>query len=108
MIPNKEGWHYIAAKELSPFLRGITLKRNDNSWCLNCLHSFTTKNKLEFFIKICENNMWVLVYHVKLKYKEKAKLCYMDTDSFIVSIKTEGIYAVIAKDAEARFDTSNN
>ena len=32
----------------------------------------------------------------------------MDTDSFIVSIKTEGIYAVIAKDAEARFDTSNN
>ena len=52
--------------------------------------------------------MWVLVYHVKPKYKEKAKLCYMDTDSFIVSIKTEGIYAVIAKDAEARFDTSNN
>ena len=49
-----------------------------------------------------------MVYHVKLKYKEKAKLCYMDTDSFIVSIKTEGIYAVIAKDAEARFDTSNN
>ena len=108
MIPNKEGWHYIAANELSPFLRGITSKRNDNSWCLNCLHSFTTKNKLEFFIKICENNMWVLVYHVKPKYKEKAKLCYMDTDSFIVSIKTEGIYAVIAKDAEARFDTSNN
>ena len=32
----------------------------------------------------------------------------MDTDSFIVSIKTEGIYTVIAKDAEARFDTSNN
>ena len=52
--------------------------------------------------------MWVLVYYVKPKYKEKAKLYYMDTDSFIVSIKTEGIYAVIAKDAEARFDTSNN
>ena len=45
---------------------------------------------------------------MKPKYKEKAKLCYMDTDSFIVSIKTEGIYAVISKDAEARFDTSNN
>ena len=31
----------------------------------------------------------------------------MDTDSFIVYIKTEDIYADIAKDVEARFDTSN-
>ena len=27
--------------------------------------------------------------YVKPKYREKAKLCYMDTDSFIVYIKTE-------------------
>ena len=26
--------------------------------------------------------------YVKLKYDEKAKLCYMNTDSFIVYIKT--------------------
>ena len=31
----------------------------------------------------------------------------MDTDSFIVYIKTEGIYADIAKDVETLFDTSN-
>ena len=31
----------------------------------------------------------------------------MDTDNFIVYIKTEDIYADIAKDVEARFDTSN-
>ena len=30
--------------------------------------------------------------YVKLKYGEKAKLCYMDTDSFIVYIKTDDIY----------------
>ena len=45
--------------------------------------------------------------YVKLKYGEKAKLCYMDTDSFIVYIKTDDIYKDIAEDFETRFDTSN-
>ena len=46
--------------------------------------------------------------YVKLKYEEKSKLCYMDTDSFIVYIKTEDIHADIAKNVEERFDSSNN
>ena len=37
--------------------------------------------------------------HVKLKYNKKVKLCYMDTDSFIVHVKTEDNYEDIAKDA---------
>ena len=45
--------------------------------------------------------------YVKLKYVEKVKLCYMDTDSFIVYIKTDDIYKDIAEDVETRFDTSN-
>ena len=36
-----------------------------------------------------------------------AKLCSTDTDSFIVYIKTEDIYADISKDVEARFDTTS-
>ena len=32
---------------------------------------------------------------------KKTKLCYMDTDSFIVYLKTDVIY----KDIETRFDT---
>ena len=32
----------------------------------------------------------------------------MDTNSFIVYIKTEDIYSDIAKDIETRFYTSNN
>ena len=47
-------------------------------------------------------------YYVKPKYGEKAKLSYMDTDSFIVYIKTDDIYKDIAEDVETRFDTSNN
>ena len=46
--------------------------------------------------------------YVKPKYDEKAKLCYMDTDSFIIYIKTDDIHKDIAKDVENRFDTSNN
>ena len=46
--------------------------------------------------------------YVKLEYGQKAKLCYMDTNSFIVYIKTEDIYSDIAKDIETRFYTSNN
>ena len=45
--------------------------------------------------------------YVKPKYDSKAKLCYTDTDSFIVSIKTDDIYKDIAKDLETRFDSSN-
>ena len=42
--------------------------------------------------------------YVKPKYSNKVKLCYMDTDSFIVYIKTDDTYKDIAKDVEARFD----
>ena len=41
------------------------------------------------------------------KYGRKAKLCYIDTDSFIVSIKTDDINKDIAEDVETRFDTWN-
>ena len=52
--------------------------------------------------------------HVKAKYGEKGKLCYMDTDSFIAYIKdsfigyikADDIYKEIAKDVETRFYTS--
>ena len=45
--------------------------------------------------------------YMKHKYDdEKLKLCYMDTDSLIYSIKTGDFYADIADDIETRFDTS--
>ena len=44
---------------------------------------------------------------VKPKYGEKAKLYYMDTESFILYIKTDDIYKDIAEDAETRLNVSN-
>ena len=45
--------------------------------------------------------------YIKRKYGNKVKLCYMDTDSFIMNIKTNDFYEDIASDVENRFDTSN-
>ena len=46
--------------------------------------------------------------HIKPKYQENAKLCYMDTDSFIIHIKTPDFYKDSAGDVEKRYDTSND
>ena len=45
--------------------------------------------------------------YVKTKYQDKARLCYMDTDSFVVNIKTKDFYKDISQDVNKRFDTSN-
>ena len=45
--------------------------------------------------------------YMKPKYGDNVKLCYMDTDSFIIYIKTEDFYKDIADDVECKFDTSN-
>ena len=45
--------------------------------------------------------------YMKPKYGSDVKLCYMDTDSFIMNIKTEDFYKDIANDVEKRFDMSN-
>ena len=45
--------------------------------------------------------------YVKPKYKDKAKLCYMDTNSFVIHIFTEDLFEDINNDVERWFDTSN-
>ena len=45
--------------------------------------------------------------YIKPKYQDRAKLCYMDTDSFSIHIKTEDFYKDIANDIEKWFFTSN-
>ena len=45
--------------------------------------------------------------YIKLKYKDKEKLWYKDTDSFIIHMKTEYFYKDIANDVEKWFNTSN-
>ena len=46
----------------------------------------------------------ILYDYVKPRYGENAKLCYMNTDSFIVHLKADDIYKDIEEDIGARFE----
>ena len=59
-------------------------------------------------LEISKTLMYEFWYdYMKPKYGDSVKLCYMDTDSFIMHIKTEDFYKDIANDVEKRFDISN-
>ena len=45
--------------------------------------------------------------YMKPKYNDNVKLCYMDTDSVVMNIKTNDFYKDIANDVEKIFNTSN-
>ena len=45
--------------------------------------------------------------YMKPKYNDDVKLCYMDTDSFVMHIKTNDFYKDIFDDVDNTFDTSN-
>ena len=57
-------------------------------------------------LEISKTLMYKFWYdYMKPKYNDNAKLCYMDTDSFIMNIKTNDFYKDISNDVENRFDT---
>ena len=45
--------------------------------------------------------------YFKPNYGGRAKLCYTDTDSFIINIITEDFFKDISNDVEVYYDTSN-
>ena len=55
--------------------------------------------------KILMDEFWY--DYIKPKYNDNVKLCYMDTDSFVMNIKMSDFYEDIANDVECKFDTSN-
>ena len=59
-------------------------------------------------LEISKTLMYEFRYdYMKPEYNNDVKLCYMDTDSFIMNIKTNDFYKDIANDVENRFDTSH-
>ena len=49
-------WHYLAIKNISGLLRGITSNHNGDFYCLNCLHSYTSKRKLKKHERVCKDH----------------------------------------------------
>ena len=59
-------------------------------------------------LEISKTLMYEFWYdYMKPKYANNVKLCYMDTDSFTMNIKSNDFYKDISNDIENRFDTSN-
>ena len=55
IINDNKNWHYLTVKSLSRLLTGITSNHDGDFYCLNCLDSCRTKNKLKRHEKVCKN-----------------------------------------------------
>ena len=73
MISNSENWHYLVVKNLPGLLKGIKSNHKEDFYCLNCFHSYRTKNKLEEHKKICENFDYC---HVEMPTKDNNIIKY--------------------------------
>ena len=94
--PNYHTTKYFSENLLTIEMKRIKVKMNKAVYlCLSIL-------------EISKTLMYEFWYnYIRPKYQDNAKLCYMDTDSFIINIKTEDFYDDIADDVEKRFDTAN-
>ena len=73
IINDGEKWHYLTVRSLSALLRRITSNHNGDFYCLNCLHSYRTKNKLKKHEKLCNKHDYCYAempkqYNNTLKY----------------------------------------
>ena len=73
MITDGEKWHYLVVKNLSGLLKGITFTNMKDFYCLNCFHSYGTKNKVEAHKKICENHDYC---HAEMPTKDNNTIKY--------------------------------
>ena len=94
MITDGEKWHYLAVKKLSALLKGKTSKHDGDFYCLNCLHSYRTENKLKKHYNVCQNHDYCYVEMPKednkiLKYNHGEKstkvpfIIYADMESLL-------------------------
>ena len=66
-------WHHLAVKKLSALLRGLTSNNHGDFHCLNCLHTYRTKEKLEKHKNVCNNQDYC---YVKMPNKDEKILKY--------------------------------
>ena len=91
---------------LEPNYNKILFRKFDSNW------NKKDKSKKPIYLGMSILNISKTIYEfwydfIKPKYQDKANLCYMDPDSFVIHIKTEDFYEDIANDVEKWFDTSN-
>ena len=93
--PNYHSSKYISKDLMIIEMRKVEVKMNKPIYLGQAILDISKTIMYEFWYD-----------YIKPKYKDNAKLSYMDTDSFITYIKTEDFYADIANDVKRWFDTS--
>ena len=79
MITDGKKWHQLAVKSFPALLRRITSNHDGDFYCLNCFHSYRTKNKLKGHERICNDHDYCNAempneYNKILKYNHGEKL----------------------------------
>ena len=49
-------WQYLPSKSVAASLRGITSNHSRDFYCLNCFHSYSTKNTLKNHKSVCNDH----------------------------------------------------
>ena len=65
MINDGDKWHSLTVRRLSALLRGITSKHHGDFYCLNCFHSYPSKESLENHMKLCEDKDYCCIEMLK-------------------------------------------
>ena len=83
MIPNGEGWNYLAVKKLSV---GRKSKHHGGFYCLNCIYPFSTENKFRSNKKVFKNKdvCSILMPPEDLKVSEVNQYQKSDKAPFII------------------------
>ena len=93
--------NYHTTKWFSEYLLAIEMKKTS----VNMNKSIYLGLAILSLSKIKMYEYWY--DEMKPKYGDNVKLCYMNTDSFIMHIKREDFYKDITDDVEKKYDTSN-
>ena len=94
--PNYHSTKYISKDLLVMEMRKTEVKMNKPIYLGQAILDLSKTLMYEFWYD-----------YIKPKFGDKARLCYMDTDSFVMYIKTEDFYKDISDDVDRWFDTSN-
>ena len=70
MITQDEKQDYLFVKNLSALFRGIISKHVGDFYCLNCLHSFRTKNKLKKHKNVYKHHEYC---YIEVPKKDKSR-----------------------------------
>ena len=98
MISDGDKWHYLTVRSLSALLKGITSKHKGDSYCLNCVHSYRTKEAFKKHTKLCEDKDYCYIeipkkgeslkYHPGVKSMKVPYIIDADIESLLRKMDT--------------------